>query len=147
VVNRDAVALLETGNLRQVIADAGGNEGHARAHCLMIVERRFKEIAGLRQLGDSHIAWFDSVRAQLLPSKAKQFQRCDTVAAEKAMQCRGTGVPRLSGIAEQHTTTAACEHERGAETSWTSTDNDDVEHARLNCKRLASMSRAVGESG
>jgi len=38
---------------------------------LVIVERRFKEIAGLRELRDRHVAWFDPVRAQLLPSKAK----------------------------------------------------------------------------
>jgi len=128
VVNRDAVAFLEPRNLRQVIADTGGNERHARAHCLLIVQRRFKEIAGPHQLGDRDVAWFDSVWAQLLPSEAKQFQRWDTVAAEKAVQCRRTRIPRLSGIAEQHTTTAACEHECGAETSWTSTDNDDIEH-------------------
>jgi hypothetical protein len=147
MVNRYAVALLEARNLRQVIANAGGNERHARAHRLLIVEGRFKEIARLHQVGDRHVAWFDSVRAQLLPSKAKQFQRWDTVAAEKAMQCRRTRVPRLSGIAEQHTTTAAREHERGAETSWTSTDNDDVEHAPAELQATGHYEAGVRENG
>jgi len=129
VVNRDPIALLESRDLRQVIAHASGNERHARALCLMIVERRFEEIAGVRQAGDGGVAGFDAVRKQLLASKPQKLERWDTVAAEEAVQCRRARVPRLAGIAKQHPPSAPGEHERGAETSWTAADNDDVEHA------------------
>src|SRR4029450_2366615 len=129
VVNRDAIALQETRDLGYVIANAGGNERHARADRLMIVERRFKEVAAVGQGRDRHIPRFDAVRAQLLAPQAKQLHRWDTVAAEEAVQRRRSRVAWLAGIAEQHAPAAARKHECGAETSWTAPDNDDVEHA------------------
>ena len=70
-MHRDAIAFVETGNIRHLIANAGGDERHARADNLMIVEVSFEEIAGVRQLRDGCAAWFNAIRAQLLPSKAK----------------------------------------------------------------------------
>src|SRR5262245_54031876 len=129
VVNRDPVTLLETRDVGHVIANAGGDERHARADCLMIVERRLEEVASACQAGDRHVPRFDAVRAQLLAPEAKQLHRWDTVAAEEAVQCRRSRVARLSGVAEQHTPAAARKQQCSAETSWTAPDNDDVEHA------------------
>ena len=128
-MNGDAIAFLQTGDIRHVIANAGRNEGHTGALGLMIGERRFKEVFRVRQGGDRHVPRFDAVRPQFLASKAKQLQRGDTVATEESVQCRRACVARLSGVAEQNTPAAAREDERGAETSWTAPDNDDVEHA------------------
>ena len=144
VVNSHSVALLQTRDLGDVIANAGGNECHARADRLMIVERRFKEVAALRQAGDCRVPWFDAVRAQFLAAQAEQLQGWDTVAAEEPVQCRRACVARLSSIAEQDTPAAAREHECGAETSWTAPDNDDVEHATAELQ--ASGHRRRGEA-
>jgi hypothetical protein len=95
----------------------------------MVVEVSFEEIAGVRQLRDGCAAWFNAIRAQLLPSKAKQLQWWNAVTAEKAVQCRRSRVAWFSGIAQQQTPPAACEHKGRAQTSWTAPDNDDVEHA------------------
>ena len=129
MVNRDAIAFLQPRDFGHVVADAGGDERHARANGLIVTKRRFEEIAGVREVGHSDVAGFDTVREQFLASEPQKLQRWDTVAAEETVQCGRARVPRLSRIAEEHTPSAACEHERGAETSWTAADNDDVEHA------------------
>ena len=129
MVNRHAIALLQPRHFGHVVADAGGNERHARADSLIVTKRRFEEIAGVREVGHRDVAGFDTVWAQFLASEPQKLQRWDTVAAEETVQCGRAGVPRLPRIAKEHTTSAACEYERGAETSWTAADNDDVEHA------------------
>src|SRR5262249_36081300 len=70
VMHRGAIALLETGNVGHVIADARGNQRHVRADSLLVVEARFKEVAGMPQMRHRCAAWFDAIRAQLLASKA-----------------------------------------------------------------------------
>src|SRR4030095_7757761 len=100
VMHRDAIALLETRNVGHMIANAAGDERHACVDGLMVVECRFKEVAGMRQMRDRCAAWFDAIRAQLLASKSKQLQRWDTVAAEEGVQGRRAGVSRLSRLAQ-----------------------------------------------
>jgi hypothetical protein len=45
------------------------------------------------------------------------------------MERRGACIARLCGIAEEYLAAAASEDERRAQSSWTTTYDDDIEHA------------------
>src|SRR5262245_49307541 len=96
VMNRDAVAILETRNLWEVIANPGGDERHPRADFLMVLERGFKKISEVRQLGDCRLPWFDAIRTQFLAPEPEEFQRRYAVTTEKAMQHRRVSIARSS---------------------------------------------------
>jgi len=130
-----------------MIANAGGDERHACVDGLMVVECRFKEVAGVCQMRDRCAAWFDAIRAQLLASKSKQLQRWDTVAAEEAMQGRRARVSRFSRIAQQQSAAAPREDKGSAEASWTAPDNDDVEHATAELQASGHRWRRNAEGG
>jgi len=129
-----------------VIADAGSDERHPRADNLvsLIVEGRFKEVAGMLQTRNRRATGFDSIWAQLLPSEAKQLERGDTVSAEEAMQRRRARVARLARVAQQQTTAAACENKGSAQASGTAPDNDDVEHAAAELQASGHAARVKG---
>jgi len=88
MVNRDAVTLLKPGNVRQIIADASGNERDSCTDLLLIVECRLEDPVDLSQCRDCRLARFDALGKQFLASDAKELQWRHAIAAEKAVQCR-----------------------------------------------------------
>src|SRR5258705_2901754 len=128
VVHADAVALVESRNVGEVIADAAGDERHARAHLLAALEGRLEHVVEMHEIGDRGVARLDAIRLQLLASEAQQLERRHAVAREEAMQCGRSRVARLARVTQQQRPPASREHERAAQPGRAATDNDDVEH-------------------
>ena len=146
VMNRDAVAVVEAGNVGQVIAHAAGDERHASLHLPPVVQRGLEGVSEVDELGDRRLARFDAVRPQLFTSKAKQVKWGYAVAREKAVQRRRPRVTRLPRVTQKQPAPAAGEDQRCAEPGRTTPDNDDVEHERLNCKSRAAEKPSLTKS-
>src|SRR6185503_1737055 len=139
VVNGDAVALVESRNVGNVIANAAGDERHARANLLAAVEGRLEHVVEAHELGHGGAARLDAVRLQLLASEAQQLEWRHAVAREEAVERGRARVARLARVTQQERAPAPREHERGVQPCRAAADNDDVEHLLLNCKEMATV--------
>src|SRR5258705_9858 len=137
MMDRHAIAFVKSGDVREVIPDAAGDERHAGAHFLMAIERRLECISEMNEVGDRRLSRCHAVGFEFLTAQAQELQGWYAIARQEAVQGRRSRVARPSGVAEQEPAPTPGKHESGAQPGWTATDNEDVKHHRLNCKPTA----------
>ena len=142
------IKLAKAIDLRNVVADAGGDQELARPHLLAAVQRGHEGAAHAFRGGNGDIAHFDGVvLRQLLASEAQELGWRDPVAGEITVQRGCRLVPRMAVVAQQDAPPAAAEDERGAQTRGPAASNDDVIHEREEVPRRLAGPRSGSRSG
>ena len=135
--DRAAVAGLDSGDRRQIIGDAGGDQQKPGRFLGAIGERHAKALVTPASVGHADRAELDAVGHELLASQRVEREGRDAVAREVAVQRLGVPVARLPRVAEQHPPPAPPEHQGGAQARRPASDDDDIEHcATSGCKTV-----------
>ena len=128
-----AVQLADAVDLREVVADAGGDQELAGPDDLVVGERDVESRVGVALRGASRRRCAArpcrTVRARARPI-AQKLLRVDAVARQVPVQRVRGGVARVAGVAHEHRPPAPAENERRAQPSRTCPHNHDVVRLR-----------------
>src|SRR6185312_8759422 len=115
-------------NLRQVVADAGGNQQFPRAGDRP-VRKRHREpptllARGIRSCDVFEVNGF--VSRELAAADGSKVARVNAVARQVTVKCPRCGVARLTVVANQHRAAASSQDERRTQSGGAGAYDDDV---------------------
>lgn len=115
-----------------MIDDSGGQQQLAPVFARSVRERHVETIAQASRVHDLAAPHFDAlVASDLLTRERMELVRRGAIAREKRVNRGGHVIARAAGIAHEHATPAAAQHERRAQTRGSASHDDDVVHTQL----------------
>src|SRR5687767_10002196 len=133
------IEILDAGDVRHAVDDAGGDEKRARLR-LLAVERHREAVRVTSDLVDLALTRLHAVARDLLTSEPPQLRGQDAISRDEGVHPVRRGVAVLAGVTEKDPAAAPAENERRAEPRGPSADDDRVVHVRWQRKHGASAS-------